>query len=115
MKLAIAFGAMTPTIADQLKSQGATAAGQLLNQWQRDAKAITRLAVRRASARRPHARGISSMSDVNSMKGRGVYFTTDVGGQPWFKFVAVQEAEHHLCERCIETVISASSTRGLGK
>lgn len=46
MKLEITFGAMAPTIADQLKRQGAEAAGQLLNQWQRDSKAITRLAVR---------------------------------------------------------------------
>ena len=46
MKLAITFGALAPTIADQLRQQGAEAAGQLVNQWQRDAKSITRLAVR---------------------------------------------------------------------
>lgn len=35
-------------------------------------------------------------------KGRGVYFNGySVAGQPWFKFVPVRDAEHHLCERCI--------------
>lgn len=46
MKVKITFGALAPTIADQIKQQGAEAAGQLLNQWQRDAKSITRLALR---------------------------------------------------------------------
>ena len=38
----------------------------------------------------------------NSTKGRGVYFTCGGENQPWFKFVNAQDAEHHLCEKCVQ-------------
>lgn len=46
MKLGIAFGGMAKPIREQLRDQGMTAAKQLLDQWERDAGAITRLAIR---------------------------------------------------------------------
>ena len=46
MNLHIVFGAMAPDIGQQLAYQGLTAKPRAIDQWQKDADAITRLAVR---------------------------------------------------------------------
>lgn len=46
MKLELTFGAMAPDIAQQLAYQGLTAKPRAIDHWQKDADAITRLAVR---------------------------------------------------------------------
>lgn len=46
MKLDIIFGAMAPRISEQVERQGFTAKTADMVEWQRDAEAITRLAVR---------------------------------------------------------------------
>jgi hypothetical protein len=44
-----------------------------------------------------------------STAGRGVYFDSGIKPAVWFKFVPTQQAEHHLCERCVEATVAGAN------